>query len=568
MMHQQHTGLRAHLGRLVRDQRGAVMMIVGLAIIPLFAAIGLAVDAGRGYMLKSKLSYAIDAAGLAGGRAFETDNREADIQMFFDANFPEGYMGAQLEEGHPLVAFDDEENTVTIEATATVPTRFMRVAGIDEMAISARTVIQRELRGMELVLVMDNTGSMRGGSKITAMKDAATTLVDILYGARDEVPNFWVGLAPYAAQVNIGDHRTDWLVQQAFDPDAAWQNADPDSSERFGHHPDHYQPTTWKGCVEARDYPRDSNDDPPSVENWYPYLWRTTIDLYENPHWEPPTSDEDGDGDVDEDDWDEYYDEDDPATWGPYLNGDNDWDPNGPQSELKEANSYQNEGTGPNLGCGPAITPLVASRTTVQAGIDEMQPWHRGGTFSNQGLAWGWRILSPRWQGLWGGDTPAELPFAYTEPNMEKVIILLTDGVNQWYDWPGDRWSIDGEDHYSGLPGSNRYPGSYDNDFRNEWPGADYTAYGRLNEGRLGTTNNGAASDVIEERMLELCTAMKNEGIIMYTITFQENDPDTQQLYRDCATDDDHYFNSPSNSELQQAFVQIADELSALRIAE
>ena len=61
---------------LVKDQRGAVMAIVGLAIIPLFAMIGLAVDTGRGYMLKSKLSYAIDAAGLAGGRAFETDLRE------------------------------------------------------------------------------------------------------------------------------------------------------------------------------------------------------------------------------------------------------------------------------------------------------------------------------------------------------------------------------------------------------------------------------------------------------------------------------------------------------------
>ncbi|MGH6944639.1 MAG: TadE/TadG family type IV pilus assembly protein, partial [Geminicoccaceae bacterium] len=52
------------------------MAIVGLAIIPLFAIIGLAIDTGRGYMLKSKLSYAIDAAGLAGGRAFETDLRE------------------------------------------------------------------------------------------------------------------------------------------------------------------------------------------------------------------------------------------------------------------------------------------------------------------------------------------------------------------------------------------------------------------------------------------------------------------------------------------------------------
>ncbi len=79
-------------------------------------------------------------------------------------------------------------------------------------------------------------------------------------------------------------------------------------------------------------------------------------------------------------------------------------------SDLKEDNDDQNDGTGPNLGCGPAITPLIASKTNVLAAIDEMLPWHRGGTMANLGLAWGWRVLSPSWRGLWGGATPADLP--------------------------------------------------------------------------------------------------------------------------------------------------------------
>lgn len=149
--------LRGVTKRLRGDQRGAVAAIIGLAIIPMFVAIGLAVDAGRGFMLRSKLSYAIDSAGLAGGRAFEQDTREADIAMFFDGNLPEHHMGAELLEGHPQVTFDDDANTITIVAEATMPPRFMSVAGIDEITVSARTVIQRELRGMELVLVMDNT---------------------------------------------------------------------------------------------------------------------------------------------------------------------------------------------------------------------------------------------------------------------------------------------------------------------------------------------------------------------------------------------------------------------------
>ena len=524
---------RASLRTLAKDQRGTLLAIVGLAIIPLFAVVGLAIDGGRGYMLKSKLSYAIDAAGLAGGRAFDTDLRDADIAMFFEANFPPGYMGSELAPGHPLVTFDDEENTITIEATATIPTRFMSVAGVHEMSVSSRTVIRRELQGMELVLVMDNTGSMRSGGKIDAMKDAATDLIEILYGSRDEVEDFYVGLVPYAATVNIGAHREAWLT---------------------GYNAADFAPTTWKGCVEAREYPNDSNDALPEVEAWTPFLWRSTLDQYENPYHDPDEG---------------SYDEDEPETWGEYLNGDNQWDPDGPESALKLDNdAYQNEGTGPNLGCTPAITPLVTSKATVLAAIDDMAPWHRGGTMANLGLAWGWRVLSPGWRGRWGGDTPDELPLDYNTTNMHKVVILLTDGVNEWYDWPGVIKTVSGEDRYSGLPGANQYPGSYDTEFAGDWPGADYTAYGRLNEGRLGTTSKSGATSVVNDRMLELCEAMKAQDIIMYTITFQVSSTTTQNLYRSCATDDDKYFNSPTNSQLQEAFEQIADELSNLRIAE
>jgi Putative Flp pilus-assembly TadE/G-like len=264
MRSQRRISWGSSLRRLLKDQRGAVMAIVGLAIIPLFAIIGLAIDTGRGYMLKSKLSYAIDAAGLAGGRAFETDLREDDIMMFFEANFPPGYMSSELAPGHPDIDINDEENTITIEARATIPTYFMSVAGVYDLTVSARTVIQRTLRGMELVLVMDNTGSMRGNGGMAAMKPAAHELIDILYGSRETVPQFWVGLVPYSATVNIGTQHEDWLT---------------------GYDADDFTPTEWKGCVEARSFPNDSNDEPPDTEQWTPFRWATTLQQYENPFW-------------------------------------------------------------------------------------------------------------------------------------------------------------------------------------------------------------------------------------------------------------------------------------------
>jgi hypothetical protein len=458
---------------------------------------------------------------------------------------------------------------------------------------------------MELVLVMDNTGSMRGNGGMTAMKPAATELVNILYGDRETVPNFWVGVVPYAATVNIGNQHADWLISQAYDADAAWQNADPDNETQFGYHADHFLPTTWKGCVEARAFPRDSNDDPPDVEGWYPHLWRTTLRRYENTAWPysptqfvkvvrstsvshtNPSNVIYQQGGPSGTPTIVQYKRSNRATWGRWLNGDNDWDPNGLESALKLDNDlYQNEGTGPNLGCGPAITPLVASKSTIVAAIAEMAPWHRGGTMANLGLAWGWRVLSPRWRGIWDGDLPDELPLDYNdnlttsinENVMEKVIILLTDGNNEWYDYPGIsfKWgggacSSGSEDcHYTGLPGDNAYNQSGTSyNFQNTWPGADYTAYGRLSEGRLGTTNKSTANNILDDRMLDMCETMKDQGIIIYTMTFGPSpNTATKQLYLDCATEPDMYFHAPTGTALQQAFVTIADELSKLRIAE
>ena len=52
--------------RFTRDEGGAVIILVGLVIIVLAVCAGVSIDAGRGYLLKSRLSGALDAAGLVG----------------------------------------------------------------------------------------------------------------------------------------------------------------------------------------------------------------------------------------------------------------------------------------------------------------------------------------------------------------------------------------------------------------------------------------------------------------------------------------------------------------------
>jgi len=459
------------VGRFCQEQAAATGVLIALAIIPLVGLSGLGVDGARGYFVKAKLSQAVDAAALAGGRDIFSDDLQAEIDKYFFANFPAGYMDAVV--AGPTFTTDENNEFITIEATATIKTTFMSVFDFDEMDVSARALVQRAVRGMELALIMDNTGSMRGGNKITTMKDAAQDLINILYGDFDEIPNFWVSLVPYTAAVNVGNTHASWLRD---------------------YNPNNFTPTVWKGCVEARQVnDGDVTDTPPDLADedtlWPPFFYPSDVD--------------------------------------------NNWPP------IREENSWQNNGLGPNLGCGPAITPLISSKPDIQDAIDEMQPWHRGGTLTNLGLVWGWRTISPQWRGLWGGDTPAELPLDYEDPLIDKVAIILTDGENQMYD------------HQGGGPA-----------------GSDYTAYGRLGWGRLGTTNRWTAIDRANDRLEDVCEAMKDEGIILYTITFRLNDSDTQDIYRRCATTPGQYFNSPSNSELSGIFRQIGSQLSNLRLAE
>ena len=198
------------------DCRAGSMALVGFATVPVVAFIGISGDTTVGYLVKSRLTAAVDSAGLAAAREVDADLRDADLAMFFDANFPQDYLGATIDGPHLTVS--DDGYRLEITASASVPTNFMRVIGIDAVTVNARTVIERARSGMELVLVMDNTGSMccddNSGSKIVAMKTAAQSLIDILFGDDEQIENFWVGLVPYTSMVNIGDvtlNRQLWL---------------------------------------------------------------------------------------------------------------------------------------------------------------------------------------------------------------------------------------------------------------------------------------------------------------------------------------------------------------------
>ena len=66
-------------------------MAVTLTAMLLFT--GLAVDGGRGYVVKAQLTKAVDGAALGAARALNSGNPKAEAIRIFKANFPPGYIG-------------------------------------------------------------------------------------------------------------------------------------------------------------------------------------------------------------------------------------------------------------------------------------------------------------------------------------------------------------------------------------------------------------------------------------------------------------------------------------------
>ena len=165
-------------------QRGAVSIIVAASIVLLIGVLGLAVDAGMGYMVKAKLDAATDAAAIAAGEAVTTGSNQAAqsanaitaANTFFAANYPAGYLGTTASLNTPSVAFNQGTITINTSAQASFPVSFMRLFGFNLLNVaSASQTVRKDL---DLVLIIDTTSSMATDPAVPpAVRSAAITFL-------------------------------------------------------------------------------------------------------------------------------------------------------------------------------------------------------------------------------------------------------------------------------------------------------------------------------------------------------------------------------------------------------
>lgn len=168
----QNSKKKSLLLTLFQREEGAVLPLVGLTFVVLMLASGFAIDYTRASIVKERLQWAVDSAALAGAHA-GTNGNAGDVRdaatRYFNANFPDGYMGVN---GRPSLSVSAiRADTGSFGGAAkgwrvntgavNVPTWIMGFMGWKNMQVSASAdVNSAPLTPLDVVMSFDLSGSM------------------------------------------------------------------------------------------------------------------------------------------------------------------------------------------------------------------------------------------------------------------------------------------------------------------------------------------------------------------------------------------------------------------------
>ena len=193
------------------NERGATLLLVTfVSAFLLIPIVGTCIDGAVLYLVKAKLSSAVDAAALAAARSLNVGQTVAEQQanaqylgaQYFTANFPLGLMGAKVVGGQDIsnsILITEavlHKRVVTVTVSVTLPTYFMRIVGFNSSTVSASGQATR--RDSNIMLVLDRSNSMNQNGSCAALVSSALNFVNQFVEGRDQL-----GLVTYQTGANV-----------------------------------------------------------------------------------------------------------------------------------------------------------------------------------------------------------------------------------------------------------------------------------------------------------------------------------------------------------------------------
>lgn len=536
--------LKVRIGGFAAET-GGTLVIFGLMLFLLMIMMGgIAVDLMRYESTRTSLQNTLDRSTLAAAALTQSLDPESIVDDYF--------LKAGLAQYLRSVTVDEGMNyrQVTADATADARPMFLQLLGIDRFDANGHSQAEQRINNVEIVLVLDISGSMASNNKIQNLKTAANEFIDTVMSSDGE-GKISIAIVPFDGQVNLNtalyskyniQYPSGTANMNCVDlpasvyTDASMSRTAPMSATANA---DTYSASSTANSFQSY---TSSSSKPNSANLWCPPLAGNVVRL--------------------------------------------------PSQDIAKMKGYIN-----------GLTAIGA--TSINAGIKWgmalLDPGSRG-MFSEL-IASGDIPAALH-----------DRPFDYDDREAMKVIVLMTDGENFPEERVNDAYKSglstiyksNSDGNYSAYvasaAGSNKYyvphlgtfqatpwtnssnTGTY---VQLTWPqvwatfrvsyvawqfyarpigGNDSTARTNAYNAAMSQFRTQTDPAVMDVQMQTICSTAKANGVIVYGIAF-EAPTNGQAQIRACATSDAHYFNA-SGLQIQTAFRAIANNISQLRLTQ
>ena len=439
-----------HFRKFLTADSANVVTTFALTLLPIIGSVGAAVDYSRANSARTAMQAAVDATALMLSKTAPSLN-ETDLQTKASDYFSALFTRPEVTNIMTVTTYSGTAGSqLHFKATGKVKAEFMRVMGFEKFNISVASTVKWGNKRLRVALVLDNTGSMSSSGKMTALKTATNNLLTQLQTAAVNNGDVYVSIIPFSKDVNVNPSN----YNAGWIDWTDWKKKNGNCTGYSGWN----KPKSKSSCL--------SNDGTWTASNHN--TWNGCVTDRGN-------SNEPNAGNYDTN------------VVQPDINI---------TATLFPAEQFDS--------CTEPVMALSYNWSAMTTLVNNMTP--SGNTNQGIGLAWGWLSL------VGGGPFPTP-PLMDTNYEYQRVIILLTDGLNTENRWYSNESSIDARQQIT-------------------------------------------------------CNNVKAAGITLYTVQVNTGSDPLSTLLKNCASSTDKFFLLKSADQMVATFNQIGTALSNLRVAQ
>ncbi len=510
------------LKQFLNATNAGVAPMFALFLTVILFIIGFTIDFRRMDSAKMHLQAATDSAVLAAARAYLTSSvqvketkRQEDSQKIASDYLTANLLSSSNNfENNQIQLVFKEDGEIVGKASTKIKLIFGGLFGKSDVvlpALAAATV--GDSRKLEIVLVLDTSGSMSSQNRMKQLRTASINFVNSVFDNAVYERTVQVGVVPWNATVNINmDRPGTWDAS----PGPAIHNSN------YGNGTN--QVTSFQDFTE--------NLYPPGFSDFGSYSDSDIDDDFGSSGWLgciTATKDErkiSSSGNVT------------PLT-------------DVPPSKMKWP-ARKVAGWDPNSDCPSPMLAMSQSRPQIIKKLNQLNP--SGNTHADIGLMWGYRMFSQQanWNNFFGYNSDTK-PDSFHSTKSRKIMIMLTDGENT-------TTSSEGYSYYGWCTYTDHYKTKKNGKKKFSHTTRDCVAPEGINKEEV------SGSD-LNSLMLDACEVIRSKDVELFTIALDLHsyyDSTAIALLRECAGSDSHAYNIKGN-ELDETFQELASK--ALRLS-